>query len=71
MGRQIRPGPELLSAYEDWILMEANKMTQTRMEVDELPITTIQHYIGFEVGKATKAKAEAKKEEAKAKLRNR
>lgn len=40
------------------MLMQGRMMTLTKSEVDHLPITSLQHYMGFTVGANEKQKLE-------------
>lgn len=40
----------LVVDFEDWALMKVGALRLTREELNNLPVSTVQRYIGFETG---------------------
>lgn len=65
----MKAGFDILLSYEDWLLLKNNELVHSRKEIDELPLKTIQHYIGFDIGQNQKEAKERERESRKARNR--
>lgn len=71
MGRPAKAGFEILMSYENWLLVKNGELKYSATEIDGLPISMIQHFIGFDIGQGIKDKAEQEAEMRRSKARSR
>ena len=59
---------DIMSSFEDWLLIQNGELVLTDTQLDNTSLVKIQHFIGFDLGKAEKERLDRKEEERRAKV---